>query len=319
MRVATSTIYETANYNIQLAYSRVVRAQSELASGSRLQTAADNPGDFAQLTRVGQLLSENTQYRDASEVARNRLELEEGTLASMGNLTQRARELAVQLGNGTLSTSARLSIATEAEGLLKSMVSLANSQNPDGGRMFAGISPTDAPVKSFDLSGSTYWYYDGNDSPRAVQVSSTREMPTSSAGSVVFFDTATPLPGPVTDPNGNPVNDSVFATLQDLVTAAKVPAPTSVATEVASVLARITKFGEQMVTERAKAGAYLNEIESIQSSLEVSKLSFTVLKSELKDADLADAISRFTQQQTALEAAQKSFVRVQGLSLFNYL
>jgi flagellar hook-associated protein 3 FlgL len=43
------------------------------------------------------------------------------------------------------------------------------------------------------------------------------------------------------------------------------------------------------------------------------------LQSALKDTDLAEAITRFTQQQTVLQAAQQSFTKIQGLSLFNYL
>jgi flagellin-like hook-associated protein FlgL len=45
VRVATSTIFDNANYAIQLAQVRLVRAQTEVASGTRLQTAADGPGD----------------------------------------------------------------------------------------------------------------------------------------------------------------------------------------------------------------------------------------------------------------------------------
>jgi flagellar hook-associated protein 3 FlgL len=41
--------------------------------------------------------------------------------------------------------------------------------------------------------------------------------------------------------------------------------------------------------------------------------------SKLQDLDYAKAISEFTQQQVQLEAAQKSFVQISGLSLFNYL
>ena len=41
--------------------------------------------------------------------------------------------------------------------------------------------------------------------------------------------------------------------------------------------------------------------------------------SRLQDLDYADAITRLTQQQTYLEAAQKSFLKVSGLSLFNYV
>jgi flagellar hook-associated protein 3 FlgL len=38
-----------------------------------------------------------------------------------------------------------------------------------------------------------------------------------------------------------------------------------------------------------------------------------------KDLDYAEAIGRFNQQMLALQAAQQSYVKVQGLSLFNYL
>jgi flagellar hook-associated protein 3 FlgL len=41
--------------------------------------------------------------------------------------------------------------------------------------------------------------------------------------------------------------------------------------------------------------------------------------SEIKDLDYAEAISRLSLQMTGLQAAQQSFAKVQGLSLFNYL
>jgi len=39
----------------------------------------------------------------------------------------------------------------------------------------------------------------------------------------------------------------------------------------------------------------------------------------LRDVDLAKAITDLTRFQTSLEAAQQSFLRIQGLSLFNFL
>jgi flagellar hook-associated protein 3 FlgL len=41
--------------------------------------------------------------------------------------------------------------------------------------------------------------------------------------------------------------------------------------------------------------------------------------SELNDLDFAEAVSRLNLQTTALQAAQQSYVKIQGLSLFNYL
>jgi flagellar hook-associated protein 3 FlgL len=48
-------------------------------------------------------------------------------------------------------------------------------------------------------------------------------------------------------------------------------------------------------------------------------LQYAETLKRLQDCDYAEAISRLTQLQTNLEAAQLSFMRVSGLSLFNYL
>jgi len=39
----------------------------------------------------------------------------------------------------------------------------------------------------------------------------------------------------------------------------------------------------------------------------------------LQDLDYAKAITDLTRQKTMLEAAQMSFTKIQGLSLFNYM
>ncbi len=48
-------------------------------------------------------------------------------------------------------------------------------------------------------------------------------------------------------------------------------------------------------------------------------LQYAETLSRIQDLDYTEAISRFSQQQTLLEAAQQSYVRVTGLSLFNLL
>ncbi|MDF1587576.1 MAG: flagellar hook-associated protein FlgL [Gammaproteobacteria bacterium] len=74
-----------------------------------------------------------------------------------------------------------------------------------------------------------------------------------------------------------------------------------------------------IVDTRAKVGGRLNAIE--QQNQINDGLSFNMEKtlSELQDLDYAEAISRLSLQTTGLQAAQQSFVRVQGLSLFNFL
>jgi flagellar hook-associated protein 3 FlgL len=41
--------------------------------------------------------------------------------------------------------------------------------------------------------------------------------------------------------------------------------------------------------------------------------------SELQDLDYTQAVTQLSMQQVTLEAAQKSFVKTSGLSLFNFI
>jgi len=49
------------------------------------------------------------------------------------------------------------------------------------------------------------------------------------------------------------------------------------------------------------------------------KLQIATDLSAVENVDLSEAVSRMSQQLGALEASQQSFVRIQNLSLFNFL
>ena len=70
---------------------------------------------------------------------------------------------------------------------------------------------------------------------------------------------------------------------------------------------------------RAGLGSRMNEIDALANAGEDLNLNYEQTLSRLQDVDYAAAITRLTQQQMSLEAAQKTFVNVSGLSLFNYV
>ncbi|HYE33909.1 flagellar hook-associated protein FlgL [Methylocaldum sp.] len=76
---------------------------------------------------------------------------------------------------------------------------------------------------------------------------------------------------------------------------------------------------QNILDTRASVGARLNaldEQEDLQSRFIVDTQATL---SNIQDLDYAEAISRFNIQQVALQAAQQAYVKVQGLSLFDYL
>jgi flagellar hook-associated protein 3 FlgL len=66
-------------------------------------------------------------------------------------------------------------------------------------------------------------------------------------------------------------------------------------------------------------GARLNLVESFKNSSADVRLATQASLSALQDLDFAAAISRLSQETFILEAAQASFARVSGLTLFNFL
>jgi flagellar hook-associated protein 3 FlgL len=70
---------------------------------------------------------------------------------------------------------------------------------------------------------------------------------------------------------------------------------------------------------RASVGARAKEVDTARNAAADLAQQYATTLSQLQDLDYAKAISDLTFQQVSLEAAQKSFLRVQGLSLFEYI
>jgi flagellar hook-associated protein 3 FlgL len=76
---------------------------------------------------------------------------------------------------------------------------------------------------------------------------------------------------------------------------------------------------QNILDTRASVGARLNALDQQEAVHDKFILDTQANLSEIQDLDYAEAISRFNIQQVALQAAQQAYVKVQGLSLFNYL
>jgi len=69
----------------------------------------------------------------------------------------------------------------------------------------------------------------------------------------------------------------------------------------------------------AQVGSQLVELEQLNTLSSDMDLQYASTLSRLQDCDYTEAMSRLTQLKTNLEAAQLSFMKVSGLTLFNYM
>ena len=76
---------------------------------------------------------------------------------------------------------------------------------------------------------------------------------------------------------------------------------------------------DNVLTVRASAGARLNELDVIDAVGSNRMLNYEQTLSDLVDLDYADAISEYSLRQVGLQAAQKAFVDIKGMSLFDFM
>lgn len=119
-------------------------------------------------------------------------------------------------------------------------------------------------------------------------------------------------------------NQDLFQTVQNLIDAFEADTNTGAGrarlnNAVNRTLANMDQSLDNVLNIRAGIGARLNAIDSQGDNNENFILQVSESLSILNDLDYAEAVSRLNRQLTGLQAAQQSFVKVQGLSLFNYI
>jgi len=116
----------------------------------------------------------------------------------------------------------------------------------------------------------------------------------------------------------------IFTTLQDLADVLSAPADTSADKSIVSnylgqSLDELDQVMDRFSSARSSLGSRLQQLDTRVGENIDEKIRHDRSISELKDLDYAEAVSRLNMQMTGLQAAQQSYVKIQGLSLFNYL
>ena len=120
------------------------------------------------------------------------------------------------------------------------------------------------------------------------------------------------------------VNQDVFATLNNIITALEAPSTeladnSSFHNDMGEGLNDIDRALDNFLRIRSNIGSRLNNLDSQAEVNENFLLRMKDAASQVQDLDYAEAISRLSAQSISLEAAQKVFIEVQGLSLFDFL
>ncbi|MFM0607446.1 flagellar hook-associated protein FlgL [Paraburkholderia sediminicola] len=116
----------------------------------------------------------------------------------------------------------------------------------------------------------------------------------------------------------------VFANLNQLI--ATLQAPVSGGASTASFQSALTTSMTQLentmnnvVTAQAAVGGREQEVQALQTVTQTNTLQTASNLADLTQTDMAKTIGQYTMTQNALQAAQQAFVKIQSVSLFQYL
>lgn len=395
MRISTSGLYQQTLSTLLSKQRELAKTQQEISSGNKLARAANDPTGAAQAQRLDHAIASLEQYDRGSNLLGNRLRLQEAALSDAGDYLTRARELAIQANTGSVSAGDRKLIAIEVRHIRNELLSIANRDDGNGRRLFAGQRDGVVPFAD-SAAGVTYAGDDGRNlvdvapdlalrdtdpgsevfmRPRtgdgevrataaaantgtgllqATRVSDRAAWPAEplrlaftspttwemrdgggtvlSSGTYAPGDTVTaagvqvqlsgsPAAGDAFDVAPAPRQD-VFATLKALADALEVPADTPatntrLGNALGSSLADLAGAQEHFLSIRTSTGARLASLDEAADRRSGEDVSLRTSLSDLRDVNYAEATTRLNLQLVAIEAAQRSMLRVQSSSLFD--
>jgi flagellar hook-associated protein 3 FlgL len=284
-------IYNTTRSSLSNDQAALVAITEKVSSSKQLNRPSDNPADVRSALGLRDTLSELNQFMRNIDQASSRLSAMDSAMGSAGDLIQRANELAIQGGNGTLDAGQRQSIAVEVAQLTEAMAQDASAKVGDQ-YLFSGFRVDKAP---YQVTGNgQVGTYQGDGGVVLARVGPGSTMQVNLAGDAVF----------------GPALDALKQLQADLNSGQAVQS---------STITQITDALQTLTQARATAGARANRLDDAKSSQQALQISYQSLLSQLEDTDMPSAITEMTKRQTTYQASLAVSAKVMQTSLIDYL
>ncbi|MGC6400432.1 flagellar hook-associated protein FlgL [Sphingomonas sp. FW199] len=296
MSIATASFYDRSTSLMLRMSSRAETLQTQIATGKKLLTAADDPGGYQRLAMLKResVAAETTTANLA--LAQGLLAQSDSLLGSVDDRLQRVSELTVRARSGILSQGDREAVATELDTIRDELLSLANSRDSRGAPIFGGSSTGDAFTQAADGTVS----YTGDGAPVPIPIGEGRSVIASENGEHIF------MPAGGTD---------IFATLAAVSASIRSGDAAGTAGHNDDILAAL----DHVAAARASVGAREMRVELETQRRKTEETDREIAMSSIEDVDVTKAVTELQKTLTILQATQSSFTRLSQLTLFDQL
>jgi flagellar hook-associated protein 3 FlgL len=276
--------------------NKIAEAQRQIASGRRIHKPSDDPLGTHNAMRLRSELAGIEQDRRTIDDTIGWVDTADTALGTMTDVVHRAKELALQGANGTMSQSDRNKLADEIDQLLETAKTAGNASY--GGRyIFAGTDTTSPPY----LAGAVD-AYQGDAGTIARQIGPGVSVRINLFGSDVLG-------------NGGG-DDKLLSTLRGIADDLRTGDLDSLR---GPALGALESNLEDVTSARGVNGALSTRLETARERLAQTEESTTALLSATEDTDIAKALIDLSTQQSVYQAALQSGQALVQPSLLDFL
>jgi flagellar hook-associated protein 3 FlgL len=304
MRISNAQITAMMHGSMNTSSEKLGKLMQQMATGERMLLPSDDPISAVRVLRIQREEATLSQYRTNIANVSGNLSKQEANLKSASDTMLNVRDMLLWAANGSNTSDDLAAIANELQSLEKTILSFANVRDEEGRYLFSGTL-SDRPAITFDAATETYTLT-GNDQYRQAAVANGVLVDENVTAAQVFGAgvgmlndlnaLVKMLADPALDATDPAVQASVTATLNSLD-----------ATH-GDLLGAVTELGGRQ-----------NTLTLLSSSNEDVSLVNKKIEGELSQLDYATASIDLNNYQLSLQATQKTYLKINGLSLFGML
>lgn len=305
-RVATMMQNQAMLAELLRSQRTLLDAQREVATGKSINAFSDSPSDLGALLAARGADARSADFEAAAKAAQQRLDFQDTQMDALAAVVADLRQATIDaVGNDTGAT-----LKQQMEAAFSQIVGVLNTQ-VDGKYIYGGTRQDVPPVTVNSLDAllalpDVASAFQNNTVKQTAQIGENE--------TVAFSELASELGGPV------------FSVLRDFAAFAAGPDGafgeklTTAQSDFLTGLSQQFQTAATGVNDRLAAnGIAYNQAKTAAVQQGDVRATLASMISDIEDVDMAEAISKLTNAQTAMQASAKTYSIVQGLSLLDFL
>lgn len=304
MRITNSQITSMMHNSMNASSAELGKLMQQMATNKRLLLPSDDPIASVRVLRVQREESSLEQFRKNIANVSGSLSTQEANLKSTSDAMLNVRDLLLWAANGSSTSEDLSAMAGELSIIEDTIFSFANVRDEEGRYLFSGTL-SDTPALAFDTATQTY-SVTGNDKHRQAAVANGVLVDENVTAASIFGAGV----GVLNELRG------LINTLQDPALDATDPA---VRQQIVDTLGALDEAHGRVMGSITELGGRQNALTLLTDSNEDVSLVNQKIEGELSRLDYAGATIDLNDYQLALGATQKTYLKINQMSLFSLL